>query len=243
MNRREALFSIGALVAAGPIANETARGEEMHGYPDNMALDENFLPKTIKRGGARQVLTDDQEVKTLKAAFDRLMPGDEFGPSASEAGCLDFLDAQLAGGYGEGSTVYREGPAQPHEEQMLQKAQFIATPRERYRTGLKALEAYTLKTDGASFADLQPNRKDEILAGMEDGKIELGKDVNTKAFFELMLTNVREGYFADPLYGGNKDMAGWKMIGFPGSRYDYRAYTDRTGQELNLVPVSLVPKD
>jgi len=242
MKRREALFSLGALIAA-PVAAKKANAEVLHGYPQDMALDPNFLPKTIKRGGARAFLTDDREVKTLKAAFDRLIPGDDLGPSASEAGCLDFLDAQLSGPFGEGASVYREGPAQPHEEQMLQKAQFIATPRERYRTGLKALETYARETDGASFADLQPNRQDEILSGMETGEIDLGKDVNTKAFFELMLMNVREGYFADPLYGGNRDMAGWKMIGFPGARYDYRAYTDRTGQELNLVPVSLIPKD
>lgn len=242
MKRREALFSIGALMAA-PVVAKPAQAEVMHGYPQDMALDESFLPKTIKRGGARQFLTNDQELKTLQAAFDRLIPGDEHGPSASEAGCLDFLDAQLSGVFGDGATVYRDGPAQPHEEQMLQKAQFIATPRERYRAGLQALEAYAQKNDNASFADLQPNRQDEILSGMENGSLDLGKNVNTKAFFELMLMNVREGYFADPLYGGNKDMAGWKMIGFPGARYDYRAYTDRTGQELNLVPVSLIPKD
>lgn len=242
MKRREALFSIGALMAA-PVVTTPVKAEVMHGYPTDMALDPNFLPKTIKRGGAPLFFTDDQDVKTVKAAFDRLIPGDDLGPSASDAGCLDFLDAQLSGVFGEGATVYREGPAQPHEEQMLQKAQFIATPRERYKTGLKALESYARKTDGASFADLQPNRQDEILRGMEEGTVELSKDVNSKAFFELMLTNVREGYFADPLYGGNKDMAGWKMIGFPGARYDYRAYTGRTGQELNLVPVSLIPKD
>ncbi|MDW9962066.1 gluconate 2-dehydrogenase subunit 3 family protein [Sinorhizobium meliloti] len=229
MKRRELLFRAVAVVTA-VVANRTTHGEE-----------EGLLPKTTRRDGVRKVLTQGQE-EILKAVFDRLIPGDELGPSASGAGCLDFLDDQLAGGYGEGSTIYRDGPVQPHEEQMLQKAQFISTPRERYYFGLKALEAYSLKTDGASFADLQSDRQDEILRGMETGKIELGEDVNTKGFFELMLTNAREGYFADPCYGGNKDMAGWKMIGFPGARYDYRAYAERTGQELNLVNVSLILK-
>ncbi len=58
-----------------------------------------------------------------------------------------------------------------------------------------------------------------------------------------MLQNAREGYLSDPLYGGNKDMAGWKMIGFPGARYDYRPYLTRRGEELNLIPVSLIPND
>ncbi|MBB3136685.1 gluconate 2-dehydrogenase gamma chain [Rhizobium pisi] len=243
MKRRDVLTLIGALVAAGPIGCKPACGEEMNGYPTGTDSNKRSPLKSIEHGGFRKALMDDEDVRTLKAVFDRLIPEDQFGPSASKVGCLDFLDAQLTGGYGEASTLYREGPEQPHEEQMLQKAQFIATPRERYRAGLQALRAYTLETDSASFADLPPSRQDEILAGMEQGTIKLGTALNARAFFELMLTNVREGYFADPYYGGNKDMAGWKMIGFPGARYDYRAYTDRTGQKLNLVPVSLVPKN
>ncbi|WP_026282836.1 gluconate 2-dehydrogenase subunit 3 family protein [Rhizobium sp. 2MFCol3.1] len=242
MKRRQALFSLGALMAAPALA-VPAKAAEVHGYPEDMALNPDSVPQGIRRGGVRLSLTDDTDYKTVKVVFDRLMPADELGPSASEAGCLDFLDAQLAGPFGEGQSLYRDKPLDPKADEMMQVPQFIATPRERYDTGLKALEAYARKTDGASFADLQPNRQDEILEGMENGTISLGPDINTKAFFELMLQNVREGYFADPLYGGNKDMVGWKMIGFPGARYDYRAYTDKNGQKLGLEPVSLIPRD
>lgn len=78
---------------------------------------------------------------------------------------------------------------------------------------------------------------------MEDGKIDLGAQVNSQAFFELMLQNAREGYLADPIYGGNKNMVGWKMIGFPGARYDYRLYIERRNENLALIPVSLIPND
>jgi len=243
MNRREALFSLGSAVAAGGIAS-TARARELHGVPAPTRLDPESLPQPIRRGGGFQVITDGTDQATLKAAFDRLIPADAHGPSASEAGCLDFLDAQLAGDYGSGKALYLDKPLSPENEAEIMGApQFIATPRERYETGLKALETYAKANDNASFAALSPDRIDEILEGLEAGKIELGDGVNGQAFFELMLQNVREGYLADPLYGGNKGMAGWKMIGFPGARYDYRPYVDRHGEDLNLVPVSLIPND
>lgn len=240
MKRRDVLLSLGATVGALPAGEILAA--EMQGYPNKMALDPRFQP-SVRQGGAMQVLTSDADRRTVSAVFDRLIPGDEHGPSATAAGCVDFLDGQLAGPFGEGATLYRAGPKAPGEDALMQKPQFIATPRERYETGLKALDAYARKNDGRAFADLPPERQDAILAGMEDGAIALSPKVDTKAFFELMLMNVREGYFADPIYGGNKDMAGWKMIGFPGARYDYRLYADRTGQALGLEPVSLIPKD
>jgi gluconate 2-dehydrogenase gamma chain len=51
---------------------------------------------------------------------------------------------------------------------------------------------------------------------------------------------VREGFLADPVYGGNKDMASWKMLGFPGARYDFRDYMDQKGKKQHFIPVSLV---
>ncbi len=242
MNRREALFSLGAIAATGAAAGG-ARAKEMHGYPTDMTVAQDMLPRSVIPGGKMQVFTNETDRRTVTAVFDRLIPADDLGPSASKAGCIDFLDAQLAGRFGEGAALYRDKPLQQNADDLMQTPQFIATPRERYEAGLQALEAYAQSTDGAAFADLQPNRQDEILKGMEDGTLSLGDDIHTKAFFEMMLQNVREGYFADPIYGGNRDMAGWKLIGFPGARYDFRLYVDRVGETLDLEPVSLIPKD
>ena len=80
-----------------------------------------------------------------------------------------------------------------------------------------------------------------VLEGLESGKItlKLAPGFNTKAFFELMLQNTMEGFFADPLYGGNRNMASWKMIGFPGARYDYRDYIDKHNVPYPKGPVSI----
>jgi gluconate 2-dehydrogenase gamma chain len=73
---------------------------------------------------------------------------------------------------------------------------------------------------------------------MEKGPIQL-EGANAKGFFEMLLSNTREGFFADPVYGGNRDMVGWKMIGFPGARYDYRDWVEKHNQPYPLPPVAI----
>ncbi|WP_338563942.1 gluconate 2-dehydrogenase subunit 3 family protein [Erwinia sp. E_sp_B04_8] len=188
------------------------------------------------------MLTDEMDRKTLTAIFDRLIPADRHGPSASEAGCIEFIDSELAGDYGSGAALYLDGPLNPgNEEALMGSPQFLMPPRERYLTGLKALESWAQKNKQSPFHQLNNEDIDSFLKKMESGSIDLGSTINSQAFFELMLQNVREGYLADPMYGGNKNMAGWKMIGFPGARYDYRPYIDRHNENLQLIPVSLIP--
>ena len=112
-------------------------------------------------------------------------------------------------------------------------------PAARYRAGLRALADY-IKSNfaGKSFRDLAPEDQDKVLKGLESGSIAL-KDVKSADFFTLLLGNTQEGFFADPIYGGNRDMASWKLIGFPGARYDYRDWVDRHNEPYPLPPVSL----
>ena len=65
------------------------------------------------------------------------------------------------------------------------------------------------------------------------------EDASGRGFFELLLQNTREGFFADPLYGGNRDMVGWKMIGFPGARYDYRDWVEHHNEKYPRPPVAI----
>ena len=92
--------------------------------------------------------------------------------------------------------------------------------------------------NGKSFSQLSPQDQNEILAGLESGAIGL-KGVDGAQFFTLLLANTMEGFFADPIYGGNRDMAGWKLIGFPGARYDYRDWVERHNEPYPLPPVSI----
>ncbi len=82
-------------------------------------------------------------------------------------------------------------------------------------------------------------QKDKILAGHGEGSDHASTVPSAQAFFEQLLNNTREGFFADPIYGGNRGMVGWKMIGFPGARYDYRDWVERHNERYPLPPVGL----
>ncbi|WP_150120478.1 gluconate 2-dehydrogenase subunit 3 family protein, partial [Sulfitobacter sp. HI0027] len=91
----------------------------------------------------------------------------------------------------------------------------------------------------SGFAALSAAQQDEILKGMDDEEITFD-GVSAKAFFDLILKNTIEGYFADPIYGGNRDMVAWHYVGFPGTRYDYRDFVGHNGARIDLPPVSLM---
>ena len=74
---------------------------------------------------------------------------------------------------------------------------------------------------------------------MEEKKLNPADPADLRAFFELLLQNTMEGFFADPSYGGNRDMVGWKMIGFPGYHYDYRDYVRRYNEDYKLPRLSI----
>jgi len=179
-----------------------------------------------------------EEVSTMEAVADRLIPADELSIGGRDAGCVVYLDRQLVGSYGASSRLYTRGPFMPGLP--TQGYQAPDTPAQRYRTGLAALNAWTRDNKGGKrFFELSPDDQDATLRDLEAGKITLADNVDAKSFFNLMLSNVMEGFFADPIYGGNKDMASWKMLGFPGARYDYRDHVTKHNQPYPLPPVSI----
>jgi gluconate 2-dehydrogenase gamma chain len=178
------------------------------------------------------------EAAAVEAIADRLIPPDESGPGGKEAGCAIFIDRQLAGSFGDCSRHYMRPPFAKGTPS--QGPQSPIVPKERYRISLAALDEYCEATfAGNGFAALTTVQQDQVLNGLENGEITL-KDGSGKAFFEAILANTIEGFFADPIYGGNLDMAGWKLIGFPGARYDYRDHVTKHNQPYPLPPVSLL---
>jgi gluconate 2-dehydrogenase gamma chain len=178
------------------------------------------------------------EAAAVEAIVERLIPTDESGSGGKQAGCAVFIDRQLAGSFGDSRRLYMGAPfATGTPSQGLQSP---VLPKERYRTSLAALDEYCKATfAGRSFAALEGAQQDQVLIGLEEGAIPL-KDAGGKDFFETVLANAMEGFFADPIYGGNRDMAGWKLIGFPGARYDYRDHVSKHNQPYPLPPVSIL---
>jgi gluconate 2-dehydrogenase gamma chain len=180
-----------------------------------------------------------EEARLVEAIVDRLIPADDLSIGGKDAGCAVYLDRQLAGSYGRSSRLYTKGPFLPGLP--TQGYQGEATPSVQYRNGLAAIDAYTkANLHGKAFADLEAEQQDEFLKQLEADKVQLPGGVAGKVFFGLILNGTMEGFFADPLYGGNKDMVSWKMLGFPGARYDYRDFVSRHNEAYPLPPVSIL---
>jgi len=135
---------------------------------------------------------NDEDAATVAAFTERLMPGAPGMPGARDAGVLNYIDLALAGAYADQQDFYRRGLAQ--------------------------LEAFCKQTHQASFARLDPARQDTVIAALEEGKAVGFTWPTAQAFFNTLRTHTMEGMFADPVYGGNKDFAGWRLVGFPGAQ-------------------------
>jgi gluconate 2-dehydrogenase gamma chain len=179
------------------------------------------------------------EAAFIEAAVDRLIPPDPVGPGGVEAGVPVFIDRQLAGLFGRGDHYYLGGPWPKGTPEQGYQSRF--TPAQFYRAAIGAIESYVGDHHGGTtFAKLAVADQDALLKGLEAGSISLSGGVDAAPFFAMLLQNTKEGYFSDPIYGGNKDMAAWKMIGFPGAHYDYKEWVTRHGEPVPFEPVSFM---
>jgi gluconate 2-dehydrogenase gamma chain len=174
------------------------------------------------------------EARFLDAAIDRLIPAEPDWPGARDAAVLTYIDLQLAGPFGEGARFFNGGP---HEAGTPEQGyQLPYTPAELYRRSMRALLART--AEGRQFIEANDAGKDAFLTQLETGEMDL-EGVPSSVFFETLLTNTIEGYFADPVYGGNRDMTSWRMIGFPGAHAGYLGIYTQHGIRFDRPPLSI----
>ena len=187
-----------------------------------------------------------------EAATSRLIPTDDLGPGAAEAGVVVFIDRQLAiermAWRGYRGPKYDQGPFLAGDA--TQGDQSALPTGERFRLGLYGMERAARQRFGNGFAALPPEDRDALLTDMEaglpedfaaetlstppasyDGALPVGTaPIGARAFFDLLLAYTVAGFFADPVHGGNRDMAGWKLIGFPGAQMGYPDWILRYGE-------------
>jgi gluconate 2-dehydrogenase gamma chain len=182
-----------------------------------------------------------EERAFIDAAVARLIPADDLGPGAKEAGVTTFIDRQLSGPYGRAQTWYMQGPWR--EGIPEQGYQLKLTPAELYRAAIGEIDEYCKRTFGGRvFIGLDGATQDKVLKGLESGDIMLDH-APAKQFFDVLWHNTREGFLADPMYGGNRNFAGWKLIGFPGPRYNYVAEIGEYGKRYALPTVGVLGRD
>ena len=192
---------------------------------------------------------DDHQRAVVEAAMARIIPTDET-PGAREAGTVDFVDRYLSGidyiyALPDGSGFEKlEGRRAAAWQQRVDQA------RAKYAAGIAELDRLCLEQHQAEFVDLDADRQDEMLRRIEragspeaerawrdtpaiayGGPVEPAlQQTNAEAdmdFFNLLVTHTRQGFLADPIYGGNKDRVGWQVIGFPGPASLAEVHTGR----------------
>jgi len=235
-------FLIGSAIAGlGGVAAAALRDGELGGPSQTLRgavpWQEGTADAPPGVSGSGYIFFTPAEVSLVDAVVGRLIPDDPVGPGAVEAGVTFFLDRQLAGKFGQGDHYFLGGPWPKGTPEQGYQSRFA--PAQLYRAALAAIDKYTGATfDGSVFSKLAGANQDKVLKGLESGEIQLGDSVDSKSFFAMLLQNTKEGYFSDPIYGGNKDMGAWKMIGFPGAHYDYKEWVTRHGERVPYPAVS-----
>lgn len=179
---------------------------------------------------------DPGEWTFIRAAVARLIPSEGDGPGALDVLVPVFIDRQLAGDFGQARDWYMVGP---HDASAAPELgwQTPLAPADVYRRAIPMFDTWCRLEHGAAFADLDAEGQDAALTALEKGDVELPDEL--RDFFELLLSNTKQGYFADPVHGGNLGMQSWVFIGFPGARANFTEWVGKHNEPYPLGPVSI----
>jgi len=161
-----------------------------------------------------------EEAATTEALVEHMWPADALTPSGVELGFATFIDRQLAGAFGGGDRLYLQGPfvkGKPQHGDQLPMA-----PEAWYKAGIAALNGWCVATHKKSFDRLDAKLREEALQAVSTGKANSPAFDLGGWFNGLVYPLFTQAAFADPIYGGNRGKAVWKMIGYPGLPATYR---------------------
>jgi gluconate 2-dehydrogenase gamma chain len=176
----------------------------------------------------------------ILAACDRLIPADGRGPGALETNVPIFIDQQMHGDFGR--EIYLQGPFDVRAPAEL-GYQLPYTPQQIYQRGIKLTDAWCRQKYQKPFHDLDATTKDAVLKALQGNEINFAEGgenaLKAAQFFSEVLSDSKNGYLADPMYGGNKGMKAWIAIGFPGARASFLEWVTQHNVKYPLGPVSL----
>jgi gluconate 2-dehydrogenase gamma chain len=192
--RRAFLVALGAGAAATTalVPDALAKSNHQHHAAMDAPAKDHADHVMHDMSGGHGAFFNDDDSRTITAFTERLMPGAPGLPGATDAAVLNYIDLALSGAYSD--------------------------QQEFYRTGIIQLDAHCTQTYGKPFRRLTAEQQDETITALEQGKAPVFVWPTAQAFFNTLRTHTMEGMFADPIYGGNKDFAGWRLVGFPGAQ-------------------------
>ena len=224
---------------AGRGVNRRQFGKILGAAGVGSALDPAAAPaqdaEARERVDALQYFTRD-EAAFVDAAVDHLIPADELGPGALEAGVRTFIDRQLAGTFGTAAKWYMQGPwGEATPEQGYQRP---LTPQKLYRLCIAAINEHCQSEYGEPFDGASSEQQLAVLRAMDDGSLSI-PGVPIRDFFRMLHQNTIEGFFADPVHGGNRDKVGWRLVGFPGVAASYYRHFGKFNEPYEVEPVGI----
>jgi gluconate 2-dehydrogenase gamma chain len=213
-SRRE--FLVRAAVSAGAVAGAAA-GSGL--VPDAIAQNHDMPMESGSSapgaqhpsGSEHGAFFNHADAATIAAFTERIMPSDPGKPGARDADVLNYIDLALAGAYAE--------------------------MQDFYRRGLASLDSYCRSMHKEAFVHLSPQKQDEVITALEAGTASEFSWPSAKEFFSILRTHTMEGMFADPLYGGNRDFAGWRLVGFPGAQAIFSPADMQSKQAFSRAPI------
>lgn len=170
-----------------------------------------------------------EQFKIAEAATERIYPEDHQGPGAKLLGVAYFIDHQLAGNWGFNSREYMQPPFFKGEK--VQGYQGRLKRRDIFDIGLKEIDNHSMAVFKKKFIELSGKEKDQILSDFETDKVNV-TTISASGFFQMLRSATLEGVYSDPLYGGNKNMDGWKMRHYPGSQMAYAQIIDKNFKKI-----------
>jgi gluconate 2-dehydrogenase gamma chain len=158
-------------------------------------------------------LRPDEQV-LVEALVNHMCPADGLTPDGVTLGLAVFYDRALGGNWGQGDRLYLQGPFRNGSAN--QGYQLGMTPAQLFRAGSEGLADYCRTTYQKPFDRLPPEVREQLLKGLQSGKVALPNGVPSATYFAQLLQMFYEAMFADPIYGGNQGKQGWKLVGYPG---------------------------
>jgi gluconate 2-dehydrogenase gamma chain len=207
LGRRQFVVGVGAIGAGSVPALAPPSPAQAQKAPDAATPPLTDLP-------VGYIFFKPAEAAFVEALVDHMVPQDELTASGTELGIAIFIDRALAGSWGKGDGLYAQGPWKTGTRN--QGYQLPLTPAGLYRAGIEGADAHCHRTFGRNFHRLSAEEKETFLKDLSGGRITLDGGLSGRDFFDVVYQTVMEGMFADPVYGGNRDKAAWRMLGFPG---------------------------
>ncbi len=202
-------FLVRAAVGAGTVAG--AGLPEVGALNPPQTSEANVATEQRSPEEGHRAFFNHDDSATVEAFTERIMPGASGKAGALEAGVLNYIDLALAGAYADLQDFYRRGLAQ--------------------------LDRYCRHAYGEPFVGLSDARQDEVIVTLEQGNVAEFTWPTAQEFFNTLRTHTMEGMFADPVYGGNQDFAGWRLVGFPGAQAIFTTTDMQNEEEFNREPI------